>query len=184
MPFLILTASVALAADSVHRATTSGAPDLNNGLIALSTAAMALFTFFLWRIQITQHRMRNYARLQVCTSKASFESSTRKLRVEVLLLNASDAPAVIEKWVALVRQGEFQQSVADGSLGPTKLMKVPAYIGGKGWVIERIVPTALSLHKDLAQLLHQGAAVHVEIQYAGGHKVVTTLRHTTLIEIS
>lgn len=138
------------AADSA-RATSGRGPlgSSNDLLVALSTVAMALFTFFLWRIQANEHSMRHFARLHVCASRAVFESTRNLIHVEVLLLNASDAPAIIEDWEALVRDGKFQESVADGSLGPTKYMKVPAYLSGKGWVLERRLPTALSLRKAL-----------------------------------
>lgn len=158
--------------------------EVTNIVIAGATVALAVFTYLVWRIHVSQHRHVHFGLLKVVLSKARFDGATQAVRLEVLLINTSAAPAVIQKWEALVKDGNFQQSMADGRKGKTQLIKAPAYVGGPGWVVERGSPAALSLRKKLAQNLGERARIDVEISYAGGQAPVTVIKTSVPVEIT
>ena len=149
----------------------------------VATAVIAVFTFFLWRVQSLQFRVTHQALLEVPLSLAQFTKATMEVRLEVLIINKSFAPATVLKWEALVESGKYHDSITDGDLVKTRLFRVPRYVGGLGWGIERGEPTALSINKVLTKELRDGALINLTVDYTGGKASVTTLTRSTPVEI-
>ena len=145
---------------------------LGEAMYALATVAVALFTFLVWRVHVRQHRATHYADLGVVLTRASF-SATGEVHVEVLLTNRSAAPAIIQSWQAIVRDGDYQQSIASGKLVRSVLIKVPKFVGGAGWAVHRAEPTVFSLKDKLPHTLTSSARIEVEITYLGGMQPAT-----------
>jgi hypothetical protein len=142
----------------------------------LSTAAIAIFTFFVWQLNSRQHVLTWCANLGVGASKAQYNSTSKEIRVEVLMMNAG-ADAVIQSWDINVTKGNLRLPLTNGTLVKTALIRAPRYVGSAGWVVQRAEPTAFSIKKKIPHEhdLSSGAMVSVKIHYLGGAGGSSTL---------
>jgi hypothetical protein len=151
--------------------------------MVVATVAMAVFTGLVWRLNRRQHQMAYEASLRVVEELAQFHQQTKGIRVELVLNNSSLVPALISEWSVIVRDGHFQESIADGNLEQTRLVNVQRFVGGKWWVIDRGRPTAFSLAAALPKEISSQATVNVEIRYFGGRRPVSTVRASIPVEV-
>lgn len=87
--------------------------------VVVATVAIAFFTGLVWLLNRRQHQLSYEASLRVIEKQAQFRASTKEVRVELVLNNTSLVPAILHEWSVLVRDGDFQESIADGNLEQT-----------------------------------------------------------------
>lgn len=151
----------------------------------VASVAIALFTFLVWRVHRSEHALTHFARLQVGTKKAVFVSTSKVVRLEVLLINLSEVPAVIVDWQVVVKDtNSFSKPIGDGELVKTSLGIAPSHIRAKGWVLERRLPASLSIKQALDQQLTGQATIDVEISYAGGEDDLSVLKDSVKVELA
>ena len=61
-----------------------------------SSLVIAAFTILAWKLQKQSYDSANFANLRVCASKAEVKSGV--ILCDVLLINTSEAPAVVTDW--------------------------------------------------------------------------------------
>lgn len=137
---------------------------------AAFTVVLAIFAALVWRLNVRQHRLAHEARLQLVGAEAVFNPVSLQVRLELLLWNPSEAPAVIQDWEVLVRDPstKFSQSLGAGKLVPTELFRVKTYVGGKGWTVQRSAPAAFALVETLLGSIGENSVVDTKLLYAGG----------------
>jgi hypothetical protein len=100
----------------------------------------------------------------------------------MLLLNVAMSPAVVTGWSAIIRDGDYQENVSNGSLCRTEVIKAQKYISERGWVITNDSPTALSISSRVSKSTLSGnATVELSVTYAGGKEKETKVSTTVKI---
>ena len=135
-------------------------------MTAVATGVIAIFSYLVWRINARQHKLASAAVVQAAYSVAVFDPATSLVRIEVLLVNVSTPHAVIKGWDVHVQDEQNRISISDGELVKTTMLKIPRYVGGPGWFLDK--PTAFSIVRILKEPLSSGAEADVQITYAGG----------------
>jgi hypothetical protein len=170
--------------DTVYVSSNPAVVDLVSAVtMVVGTVAIALFTGLLWRLNRQQHQLVYQAKLHVVEKQARFYTATREVRLELVLNNPSLEPAILHEWTVLVRDGDFQESIGDGSLGQTRLVTIPRFVGGRWWAVERGRPTAFSLAAVLPRAISGSAKIHVRIGYFGGRRSVTILEDSVGVTV-
>lgn len=100
---------------------------------AVFTGVLAVFAWLVWRLNVRQHRLAHEARLEMVGAEAVFDPTSREIRVELLLWNPSEAPAVIQDWEVLVKDlaTKYSQSIGAGRLVKTEVFKVKTLSAGR-----------------------------------------------------
>ena len=130
-------------------------------ITALSSLMTAVLAFLTWK----HTRSGTRPKVRVAMSVATFNSTSREVHVEVLLLN-NGADAVIPAWRLVAVSGELHIPISDGKLEPARLVHAYAHIEGKRCIIPHRTPTVLSLTKRLNYNLAPGAQIDVEVEYS------------------
>ncbi len=149
----------------------AAAPDtwmvVSTVVMAVATTVMALLTVLIWRLNKRQHQLRYEASLETVGTFAVVTNNA--VRIEVLLTNQSETPAVIQSWEASLTDvsGFSQPDIGKGKLVSTKHFRAPSYVGGKGWAVTRHAPTAFSIVRQLDRPVNS-ANVKLKLNYVSG----------------
>lgn len=146
---------------------------VNLSVGTVSGIALSLFAFFVWRLNLRQHRLTYRATIREGLSRARFDSATKILRFEILLMTVSDTVPVVTGWSAEVVCGQYSHGLNDGKLVQTELLRTTNYIGGEGWTIAKDIPTALSVTKTIDYDLTEPTKVNARITYTDGEDTET-----------
>lgn len=150
---------------------------------AVGSIAVAVFTYWVWRLQRQMHWLNSYASLRFGGMVAYFEAHN-VLRVEAAIINRTKAPAVITSWKVTIADKTLHEELGTMNPAPTRRLKVPKYVGGPAWVVNQELPVvAISLAEQLTNpKIVKGAKVDLEVTYLGGEQESETISMQAAIE--
>ncbi|MEC5206515.1 hypothetical protein QF022_001471 [Vogesella perlucida] len=150
---------------------------------AFGSLAVAVFTYWVWRLQRDVNRLNTYANLRIGGVVAKIHQGNI-LHAEASIINTTRAPAVITEWSVVATNGGIRDEFTAAKPVFSQYFKVPKYIGGTGWLINQDLPvTALALEEAITNpKIIAGSKVTLTIKYLGGEKDITTITTEAILE--
>jgi len=150
---------------------------------AFGSIAVAVFTYWVWKLQREVNRLNTYANLRFGGVIAKIHAGN-VLHIETSVINTTKAPAVVTGWKVVGTNGGIRDEFTAVRPVLSQYFKVPKYIGGTGWVINQELPvTALALEESITNpKIVAGTKMTVELSYIGGERDVTTISVEAILE--
>lgn len=148
-------------------------------ITAISGLLVAIFTGFVWWLQRQSYASANYAKVKIAATHAELDPATRKVKIEFLLLNTYQSPAVITSWSILIKQGNNQEDATKSPTIKSTKLKAVGNVQGQVWVLKREAPLALCVEHQLANAnITSGASINLDITFSGGKVQDEKISHT------
>lgn len=145
---------------------------------AVSGLLVAIFTGAVWWLQRQSYAYANFANVKIAASRATMDVQTKKVVIELLLINSSQSPAIIKNWNLIIRKNNNQEDASKSPTIKSITLKAPGNVQGEAWALQREKPLALAVEHTISNSqIGKGAMVFAEITYMGGKKEEIIVKH-------